>query len=65
MLTAPADSPATVTRSGLPPNPRMFALHPAQRRQLVEQPVVARRVVARFPGQQRVGEEPERARAGS
>ena len=62
-LTAiePADSPAIVTFRGSPPNAAMFFVHPLQRGVLIEQRVVARRVVRRFLRQLGMREEAEDA----
>ena len=59
-LAAPADSPKMVTQSGSPPKAAMLRLHPLQREDLVEQPIVARDALVRFARQQRVGQESQR-----
>ena len=61
----PADSPAIVTRFGSPPNAAMFFCTHSQRGHLVEQAVVARGVVRRFPGQLRMRRRSRRCSSGS
>ena len=59
----PADSPAIVTRAGSPPKAAMFFCTHSQRRHLVEQAVVARRVLRRLLRQLGMGQEPEHVQA--
>ncbi len=61
MLDDPAESPKTVTRRGSPPNRRNVFPHPAERRHLIHQRVVARRVMFGFFGQRGMREESKHA----
>ena len=62
---APADWPKIVTCCRVAAEGRDVVLHPLQRRDLIEQPVVAGRVMRRFLRQLRMREEAEDARGGS
>ena len=59
----PADCPAMVMRVGSPPNAGDVLVDPLHGGDLVEQSIVAGRVIRRFLGQLRMREEPEDADA--
>ena len=60
MLMAPADSPKTVTFLRVAAEGGDVALHPLQRRDLIEQTVVAGDALGGFLRQRRMGQEPQR-----